>query len=291
MPGGVHHSPKQVDITSFFQSQNPSDNASNSTHKPALTGAKKRKPSDVLEGEDDSERFATEEFISTSQQKLLDSINQSIGNALTTQMDGLTALRGDLTGQLGEVQSKIANVDSRLTTVHNELNWKIVELHQDRYNLHMDIVGIDTESIETNKRNPKNLAFSLIKSFATQGFQPSAFDIKEAYFREIKKISKSILTVIFSTYDAKAKAMKSKRESKDVRKIFFDHHMVPAMRDLLKKARATAKARGAKTAALMSGRVFVIFHDGTRMKINDPNDLNRIPENTNMATASMETAQ
>lgn len=79
--------------------------------------------------------------------------------------------------------------------------------------------------------------------------------------------------IVFSDYDEKMKIIKSKRESKDAKNIYFDHAMTPSTRKLLMTAKRRVKEIGAKSAFLSRGRVFVAHDETSKIRINTFDDI------------------
>lgn len=59
----------------------------------------------------------------------------------------------------------------------------------------------------------------------------------------------------------------------ETRQIYFDHQLTPLTRALLMEAKKTAKAIGAKSAYIRSGRVVIAKDDTTNIKVDTYEDL------------------
>ena len=172
--------------------------------------------------------------------------------AQSTKIDNF---RLELTKKFEEVGSRVESLESSVVQVTGEvgcLQRRLYELEQDKLESHMDISGVETADIDSNSGDMSSFARNLINSFQSN---LQATDIQRTYILNSRDNKKRIVVVLKSP-TIKATVMKAKRESKDARKIYFDHRMTLAIKDLFMKTHHAAKEKSGR-ALLLGGRVFL----------------------------------
>jgi hypothetical protein len=163
----------------------------------------------------------------------------------------------------------------KTTTEMEGLKMKLNEHDQDKFSCHMDISGVAQTHFDITKGDTTLLVTTLLQ---TRKIKCDKESIRAAYVRNIKRKDATIkiVTVIFTSLEEKLRIMKEKRKETNPKGVYFDHYMTPQTRQLYLLAKRTARERGAKTAALLSGRVYVIKADGSKMRINSAADLDNL---------------
>ena len=193
-----------------------------------------------------------------------------------SQMQKLDELRNDIGTTFDGLNSRVSSIESSLGSTSksvDQLQCKMNDLEQSNFATHMDIVGIETSTVDNNKNDLKAFVGQLFTSFA---ISIEAHLITHAFIRPISN-DRRVITVIFASIDAKTNVMKLKRGSKDVRKIFFDHRLTPTNRRLLFDARDAVRSKKAKSAFVASGRVMLECLDGSKRRICSKYDIDELP--------------
>lgn len=200
-------------------------------------------------------------------------------NALqTAKIDEQTVkiddLRNDMASKFSTIDGKVASLESAVGKTTNDieaLQRKLDEIEQDKYASHMEISGVENATVDANKNDLKRFVHQLISSFNI------TFDIAsiEQSFVLTTRDNRRRIVCVFSSVAIKSDVMKKKREGRDTRKIFFDHRMTPATRNLFLQARRAAKEKDGRVF-LYGGRVFYGKDKDNKTRIFSIDDINKI---------------
>lgn len=194
------------------------------------------------------------------------------------QMSFISKIVNEVQSRLNNFEKRIAALESSLddvTEIKNELN----DLKQDSFENHMDIVGIATETVESNRTKIKSFTSDLLKSF---GAAVEENAIQKVLIRTTPKDHR-VLSVVLDNRQSKISIMKSKMNSKDDRKIYFEDRLTPTNRKLFHTARIALKEKRIKSYRKSWGRVTVELLDGSIKRLKDPAD---IPSFLSMSSTS-----
>lgn len=206
--------------------------------------------------------------------------------ALGAKIDEL----GDrISSRVDQVESRVAAVESAVTECTSNvanLDMRVNDVEQAALLMHMDITGLDAANIEAGKGNPKLIVTELFTSLAIT-FNPD--DIQAAFIRHVG-MGKSVVTVVFFSFESKLAIMKKKRESRDQRKLFFDHRLTRLNRSLFLEARRLVKDKVIDSVFIKSGRVMIKLQDKSMQRATEGllSELKRARAN-HQSTSSTET--
>jgi seryl-tRNA synthetase len=233
----------------------------------AASNPPKRKAMDLENGDDESDPFQLIRDMMMQNQEELRQMNANTN----TKLDELSS---DVTSKLDAVASRVGSLESTVTKTTDDIaqmQQRLNDLEQEKLASHMEISGVVAQPVDANKADIKNYAAQLIRSFKVQ------FDIASivnAFVLNLRDDKRKIV-VEFSSVSVKNSVMKQKREAKDPRKIYFDHRMTPAVRDIFLRARRVAKEKGGRVF-LYGSRVFYGKDNNTKVCIASLDDLSKI---------------
>lgn len=235
---------------------------------------KKRKASDPMESNNPDNCTVSDLA------KIMMDFRAEVKTSSDKQLDEIHDLRTDVNKKFDSIEKDMTTTKSLVkknTTDIDYLKRRINQADQDKLAAHMEITGIDKKIIENAKQDLKKLTIDVITSFKIP-IDPMA--INHVYTKEIKKpnFSKHVIIVVFSSVEQKVVVMQKKREATETRQIYFDHQLTPLTRALLMEAKKTAKAIGAKSAYIRSGRVVIAKDDTTKVKVDTFEDLVKLQE-------------
>ena len=212
-----------------------------------------------------------------------DDIKKEIVASKAETIEKLDQLRAEVDHKITRVESRVNTLENFVGEAHNSMsnfNNRLDDIEQSSLASHMDITGVSVGDIDANKSDLRAFAHRLIRSF---NIELDLDDIHHAYSRVINN-SRHVLVAVFSSVSVKGRVMKTKRQAKDNRKIFFDNRLTARKRMLFGMARKAVKDNRAKSAFNVSGKIFIEKHDGN--KIRDQDDFSSLP----MASAPLMTS-
>ncbi len=158
--------------------------------------------------------------------------------------------------QLREENQVIKKSVGQITRSQQIISKEVNDLKQESINNSIEIFGIDTTSFAN--KSPMDVFSDLLSSYEIP-FNP--MEVARIFKREITIANqkKSILTVSFKGYEEKMRIMRAKFEKDERRRavsIFFNHALTPANRELLKKAKESAKKHGLRVSIAV-GKIYM----------------------------------
>ena len=168
-------------------------------------------------------------------------------------------------------------LDNKVTDASNtaQINKKLINsIMQDKLANCMEIHGISNNAIESS-RDLKLLTVEIISSF---NIAIDSNEIERVTTREIKKgandtaNSRTLLMVHFKEFESKLRIMRTKRNIKDNRNIYFNAAMTSTHKYLMMSARRIVKNVGLKVF-FKSSKVNVEKADKQLISIECDNDL------------------
>lgn len=212
-------------------------------------------------------------------QKILLAQSQVQAEQIKQQIAGMETkvdnLRADFTSNFNAVNERVDHIETDFAQTSSEISsiqQKLEKFEQEKVNCQMVINGVETSIVDARKNDLRLFAFELLGSFACS---PSDETVDDVFAINAYNDNRRIV-VVFKTVAAKAEAMKKKRESKDTRKIFFDHRMVPSISKLFHQARHFAKETGGR-AFLYGGSVYYEKAPNQKRRIDSADDLKETP--------------
>jgi hypothetical protein len=196
--------------------------------------------------------------------KLADRVGQKIDELRTEVFNEIKTINGRVTS----IEKVVTDMAASSSEEMNKIQFKLETLEQEKLANHMTISGLPTATVDASKTDPRKLVVQTLQSF---GCEVTGEEIEQAFVLNTHDDKRRVVVVFRSAFK-KSEVMKKKRETKDSRKIYFDHRMTPAVSKLFHQARHHAKEKGGR-AFLYGSSVFYEKEPNKKIKINKLEDL------------------
>lgn len=188
----------------------------------------------------------------------------------------LRGLKDELYNKFDAVEEGVKSAEAKADTNAKKLaalTARLNAIEQEKHTKSIDVTGLNNESIEKFKENPKALAKALFESFAIQ-LPPTA--IERAYLRPIKAGAEKVLTVVMSTLNDKILVMQKKLQWKEKTTIYFNATMATETRKIFMYARKKVKEGKLKKVFLKSGKVYALLPNNETVLLTSNADVEQV---------------
>jgi hypothetical protein len=196
--------------------------------------------------------------------RLAERVGQKIDELRTEVFNEIKTINGRVTS----IEKAVTDMAASSSEEMNKIQHKLDTLDQEKLANHMTISGLPTATVDASKTDPRKLALQTLQSF---GCEVTSDEVEQAFVLNTHDDKRRVVVVFRSAFK-KSEVMKKKRESKDARKIYFDHRMTPAVSKLFHQARHYAKENGGK-AFLYGSSVYYEKEPNKKVKITKVDDL------------------
>jgi hypothetical protein len=196
--------------------------------------------------------------------KLAERVGQKIDELRTEVFNEIKTINGRVT----TIEKVVTDMAASSSEEMNKIQHKLDTLDQEKLANHMTITGLQKETVESNKADPRKFALQTLQSF---GCEVTSDDVEQAFVLNTHDDKRRVVVVFRSAFK-KTEVMKKKRESNDPRKIYFDHRMTPAVSKLFHQVRHYAKEKGGR-AFLYGSSVYYEKEPNKKVKITKMEDM------------------
>lgn len=210
----------------------------------------------------------------------------SMDNNQRQTADSIQVMRNEMHTKFDGIGKKFCEIDENLGKTNDRIDKLAVQLNaleQGKFANYIDITGIQADTIEILKNDPKALANQVFSYF---GIKPTPNAIQSAFIRTTKRGMAKMLTVVISSTAEKYAIMKQKREWKGQTEIYFDHAMTPETRNLFFYARKKVKEGRFKSVFLRNNGIMIGQLNGSTVRVTSEDDVNRLAETVQQTPAS-----